>query len=332
MINLGLIGCGRWGKNHLRTLREIDEANLKRICDYKTPKIKIFKGTTFTTNYKDILEDKSIKGIIISTPTTTHYSLAKEFLEAEKNVLVEKPMTTSSKEAKNLCKIADKKGVLLMVGEVFRFNPAVRFLKDLIDMDELGELRYIESRRIGLGPIRNDVSVLWDLATHDIYMSNLFVDKKPDFVSYNGISHNGKLDDISYLSLKYTNPEVLSTIYVNWEHPIKERVLTIGGTKKAVCFNDIEPSEKIIIYDRGVDYHPNTGDFGEFQAATRDGNIIIPKLNLIQPLELELKHFIRCIEKKEKCLSDGYAGLETVKVLEAAEESRKKDGLAVKVK
>ena len=331
-LNLGLIGCGYWGKNHLRTLKNMGGVGLSYVCDCGTPSVKIPRDIKFTENYKDILRDSKIEAVIIATPTSTHYSLAKDFLNAGKHVFVEKPLTTKVGEAEDLCRIANEKNAQLMVGEIFRFNPAIKFIKKEILGGEIGDLRYIESRRVGLGPIRHDVSALWDLATHDIYISNLFVGGCPSSVSYNGFSHNKKLDDISCLNIKYNSQEVLTTIYVNWEHPIKERKLIVGGTKKAISFDDVEPSEKIRIYDRGVDYQPISGDFGDFQATTRDGKITIPKINITQPLEEELKHFIDCIRGKAKCLCNGYEGLQTVRVLETAEESRNKKGLEITIK
>ncbi len=334
-IKVGLIGCGYWGKNHLRTLNEMEGVDLAYVADVSKPSAKIPIGTRYSSSPLMVFEDKNVDGVVIATPTETHYDLAKRALKSSKHVLVEKPLTTKVEEAEELCRISEESGMNLMVGEIFRFNSAVQYLTELIKKGELGQLRYIECRRVGLGPIRKDVSALWDLATHDIYLSNLFVGKIPETVSCKGISHNGKVDDISCLNLEYKNPDVLATIYVNWEHPIKERKIIIGGTKKAVHFDDVEPSEKIRIYERGVDYQPQSGDFGEFQAAIRDGNIIIPKIRLWQPLEAELRHFIDCTrngaDSRNNCQSNGYFGLETVRVLEAAERSREKFGIEVRV-
>jgi len=327
---IALIGCGYWGKNHLKTLMSIDEANLVYVCDAAKPSINIPKGIKFTPNYKEILKDKHIEGVVISTPTSTHYSLSKEFLEAGKDVLVEKPLTTKSIEAEELCAIADKKSLVLMVGEIFRFNPGISDIKNMIDSNMLGELRYIESRRVGLGPVRIDVSVLWDLATHDIYISNLLTRKLPLSVSYSGISHNGHLDDIVTLNMKYENG-IFSTIYVNWEHPVKERRLIVGGANQAISFDDMEASEKIKIFERGVNYQPVTGDIGAFKASIRGGKIIIPNVKFAQPLEEEDKAFVSAIKSRINPISNGYDGLATVQVLEAAEASKKNNGIEIKL-
>lgn len=331
--NIALIGCGYWGRNHLRTLSSMKNVNLSYVCDPRMSDIDLENSETeLTADYQKILDDSSVRGVVISTPTATHYSLAKEFLNVKKAVFVEKPLATSVNDAEDLCSIAKSIGQLLMVGEIFRFNPAVHFIKNLIESGEIGELRYLESRRVGLGPVRNDVSALWDLATHDIYISNLLVGRNPIMLNYSGVSHNGKLDDISCINIKYSKPSVLSTIYVNWEHPIKERVLIVGGTKKAVKFDDVQPSEKIAIFERGVDYSPVSGDFGEFQSSIRSGSIIIPQIKIKQPLEEELKNFIESIDCPEKCMSPGHFGLQTVKVLEAAEESRGNRGVEILLK
>jgi len=323
MIKLGLIGCGYWGKNHLRTLREMEGVNLAYVCDSQDLPLKLPENIKHVKEYIQILADSSIEGVVIATPTNTHYAVARDFLNAKKHVFVEKPLATNVRDAQTLCSLAETNNIHIMVGEIFRFNPAISFIKSLIDSGELGELRYLESRRVGLGPVRNDVSALWDLATHDIYISNFLTGQEPVAVSSTGISHNGKLDDISSVSIRYENPGVLSTIYVNWEHPIKERMLIVGGTKKAVKFDDVQPSEKVAIFERAVDYHPNSGDFGEFQSSIRSGSILIPQIKIKQPLEEELKNFVGAISGSESCLSTGYLGLQTVKVLEAAEESRK---------
>jgi predicted dehydrogenase len=326
--NLALVGLGYWGRNHYRVLNGLEEIDLKWACDSGIPKIKAGGNVRFTTQYQELIYDDSLQGVVLAVPTDAHYILGKEFLEAGKHVFIEKPLTNNTEQAEELCQIAQRKGVQLMVGDIFKFNAAVQFLKELIGKGELGNLRYLESRRVGLGPIRKDVSALWDLATHDIYLSRHFVGKKPISVNYQGVSHNGKVDDLCCINLKFPE-EVMATIYVNWEHPIKERKFIVGGTEKAVLFDDVEPTDKITIFERGVDYQKDAGDFGGFQTSIRDGNIVIPRLKLTQPLEIELKHFVGCILGRETCLSDGKEGLETVKVLEAAEKSRQQKGLEV---
>lgn len=333
MVKLALIGCGLWGKNYLSNLRDMADVELLYVCDIKNePPGRILpKEAKFSRNHNEVLDDKEVKGVIIATPTSTHYEMVRSALLKGKNVLVEKPITTNSEEAKALFELAKEKGLILMVGHIFKFNPAVRYIKEMIDKGEIGDLRYIEARRVGLGPIRTDVDVLWDLATHDIYISKYLTGKKPLSLSSFGVSHNKKLDDVSCTNIKFPG-DVLATIYVNWEHPVKERKIFIGGTKKAILFDDVEPTDKIKIYDKGVDYQPASGEFSEFIASTRDGDIIIPKIKSKQPLTEEIRHFIDCIEGKTACESDGQDGFETVKILESADISKKSGGKEIEIK
>lgn len=331
MINLGLIGCGYWGKNYVSTIVNIPELNLKYVNDLKPPNVPLSENTIYTKNLEDVLKDQKIMGVIIATPTMTHYKLAAKAIESGKHVLVEKPMTSNTEDAERLCELAQANNVNLMVGHIFKYNIAVKTIQEKIFRGEIGELRYIEARRVGLGPIRQDVDVLWDFATHDIYISNMFVGKNPSAVSCIGISHNGELDDISSLNLKYENPDIMTTIYVNWEHPVKERKTIIGGSEKAILFDDMEVADKLKIFDRGVNYLHTKIGYGTFQALTKQGDTLIPKLNLSAPLEDEIRHFVECMNG-EKCLSDGYDGLNVISILEAAEESKKNGGIEVKIK
>src|SRR3989344_38532 len=294
MINVALIGCGHWGKNYINTIRNIPNARLKYVYDIKKPDMALPEGTIFAQDLKQILEDEEISGIMVVTPTTTHYDLALKIIESGKNILVEKPLTTNSMQAKELCEAADRKGIILMVGHIFKYNRAIREIKKKIDEGEIGDLRYIESRRIALGPIRQDTSALWDLITHDVYIATYLIGKMPYCISCVGKSHNKKVDDIVSLNIKFPD-DIFVTIYANWEHPIKERKIIIGGTKKAILFDDVEISNKIVIYDRGVDYQATGGGFEEFHASIRNGDILIPKLKIGAPLDEEIKHFINCI-------------------------------------
>ena len=328
MQKVALIGCGYWGKNYIRSIETISDLKLEYIQDIQQRPIP--ENIKFTKYLSQILNDDEIKGVIIATPPETHYDIALKSINAGKNVLVEKPITMNLKDAENLCEEAQKKKVVLMVGHIFKYNNAIKEIKKRLDLGEIGEIKYIESRRIALGPIRQSTSALWDLAVHDIYLAEYFIGKKPFSISCIGESHNKIIDDIVSINLRFPE-DILATIYANWEHPIKERKIIIGGTKKAILFDDVEPTDKVTIYDRGVDYHPQTGDFGEFQAVTRTGDTLIPKLKLNQPLEEELIHFSKCMGG-EKCFTDGYEGLETIKILETAEESRRKGGLEIKIK
>ncbi|MBS3108016.1 Gfo/Idh/MocA family oxidoreductase [Candidatus Woesearchaeota archaeon] len=325
--NLALIGCGYWGNIHKKTLCNRPDSTLVYICDLKQPSEALPEGVIFVNDYNTILRDKSIEGIIIATPTFTHYDLSKRCLEAGKNVLVEKPLTTNSKEALELCQIADNKSLILITGEIFRFNPALKEIKRRIDSGELGNLRFIDSRRVAPGPIRYDVSALWDLATHDVYISNLLVGDLPTSVSYSGISFNGHIDDVVTLILKYGRQNVISTINVNWIHPVKERKLFVAGSKKALCFDDMNPEKKITIFDICIDYLP--AEDNKFKATINNNGFSDPIHELGQPLELEQKEFIRAIVEGTYSVTNNYDGLNTVRILEAAEESKRSRGIEI---
>lgn len=334
MINLAIIGYGHWGRNHARTVENSKQARLITICDLHDQtclNINIPQTVQYTNDYKLVLRNEHIDAVIIATPTASHYSITKEALKAGKHVLVEKPITTSSEEALELVNLANQTNLTLMVGDTFRYNAGVRYLQELIRDGELGQVRSMESRRVGLGPIRNDVSALWDLATHDIYIATSFLRKQPDTISYQGISFNNHLDDVVSLTLKFSDPSVLAHIFASWIYPLKQRSFTVVGTKKAALFDDIQLSNKITLFDVGVDFHPSTGDYGEFQASTRDGDILIPKLKLEEPLKVELEHFLECIATGKQSISSGYEGLQTVKILEAAEKSKKQGGLEIRI-
>jgi predicted dehydrogenase len=330
MVNVGLIGCGYWGKNYVNTINNMPQIKLKYVHDLCEPSLKNTNGFIFTRDINEVLNDDTVRGVIIATPTETHYEISLQALHAGKHVLVEKPLTTSSDNAQKLCDVAEQKDSILMTGHIFMYNEALLDIKNRIANGDIGVLRYIESRRVGLGPIRYDVSVLWDFVTHDIYISTFLIGESPLSVSCNGQSHNKKLDDIVSLNMKFKK-DIFVSIYANWEHPIKERKIIIGGDKKAILFDDVQPSEKVAIYDRGINYLPSSGDFGEFQATTREGDIVIPRLKMIPPLEQEVNHFIYCIKSGKKCNTSGLDALNTIKILETAELSKTNGGREIEL-
>lgn len=332
VVNVGLIGHGYWGKNHLATLRDMSSLETAWVCDsYNQPNSRSLPSKTrFTKNYDEVLSDKDTRAVIIATPTSTHYDLAKRALESGKHVLVEKPITDDLEKASTLLHLAQEKGKVLMVGHTFLYNPAVTYAKDLIDSGRIGKVRYVDARRVNPGPIRQDVNALWDLGVHDIYMAMHLLGENPINASYQGTSFNGKVDDISNLSLKFPG-NVIANIHTNWIHSIKERSFIVGGSKASILFNDTEPSNKIKIFDTGVDFEPAEGGLGNFYSAIKSGDVVIPKIPFKQPLMEELQHFADCIENGAKCISDGYAGLATLRVLKAADESRLKSGLEVRI-
>lgn len=332
VVRVGLIGYGYWGRNHLATLRDMPDLETTWVCDsYNQPVSRSLpQNTKFTRDYNEVLSDKKTQAVIIATPTSTHYDLARRALEAGKNVLVEKPLTKNLKEARELVDLSKKTNNLLMVGHTFMYNPAVKFTKDLIERGEIGALRYIDARRINPGPIRSDVNALEDLGTHDIYLALHLTGSLPSTVSYQGTSFNGEVDDISNLVMKFPGG-VLTNVHNNWIHALKDRTFIVGGEKRMVFFDDTQPAHKIRIYNMGVDFQPGEAGIGAFSSAITSGDVIIPKLPFKQPLQEELQHFADCIDKGITCRSDGLSGLNVLKVLEAADRSRLAHGLEVRL-
>jgi len=271
----------------------------------------------------EILEDPNIQGIIICTPATTHYSVARAALQQDKHVLVEKPLTTSSIEAKELLLLAEERKRVLMVGHVFLYNSAIMQIKQYIDNGDLGKILYVYSSRTGLGPVRSDINVCWDLAPHDISILCYLLNKKPLHVTSNGEWYlkQGN-EDVAFNTIEF-DQNLIANIHVSWLDPIKIRKLTLVGTKKMLVFNDILPTEKIKIFDKGFTYERPLGDFGDFQLSLRDGDILIPKIKITEPLTEQCIDFIACIKNNKKPKSDGEHGLLVVQVLEAMSASLK---------
>lgn len=334
-VNLALIGCGYWGPNYARNFSEIEGCRLKWICDIDRARLDRFKNrypnVNATTDFLDILNDKDTHAVVISTPSTKHYKLAKEALSAGKHVLVEKPLCISSKECLDLIRLVKEKNKILMVGHTFLYNPAITKLKEYIEKKEIGDLLYLHSSRTGLGPIRTDVNVMWDLASHDISILLYLMDKKPLNVIAKGECYIQKdKEDVVFLTIEFEG-KVFANVHVSWLDPIKIRTLTVVGTRKMVVFDDVDPTEKIRLFDKGVSYEKPYSDFGGFQLLVRDGDITVPKLDMKEPLKVQCLHFLDSIENDEKPLTDGINGYKVVKVLEAATESLRNNSKSVNI-
>jgi predicted dehydrogenase len=326
---VGVIGSGYWGPNLIRNFVEIPTSDVIIVADLKEerlstinakyPKIKI------TKDYKDLF-DQDLDAVVIATPPATHYSLAKESLEHGLSVLVEKPMTLNSQYAEELINLAASKDLVLMVGHTFEYNAAVHALKDLIDSGELGQIYYVDTARLNLGLFQHNLNVLWDLAPHDISILLYILGHHPISVSAQGMPcvFEG-IHDVVYIDMLFPD-NILAHIHVSWLDPCKVRRITVVGSKKMVVYNDIENSEKIKIYDKGVDKPPYTDTYADFQFSYHNGDVLIPNIRFSEPLRLECQHFLECIQNRCEPLSGGRDGLEVVKVLEAAQNSLNKNG------
>jgi predicted dehydrogenase len=328
-IDVGVIGCGYWGPNLIRNFVEIPDANVMAVADLKSERLNYigarYSNISLTKDYHDLFA-MNLDAVVVATPPPTHYGLARECLEHDLHVMVEKPLTLSSQDAETLIDIAQSKDLALMVGHTFEYNPAVRVLKDLIDRGELGEIYYINSVRVNLGLFQSHLSVLWDLAPHDISILLYLLDCDPISVNACGAANILEgIEDLVYVYLEFPD-NILAHVHVSWLDPNKVRRTTIVGSKKMVVYDDVSTIEKIKIYDKGVEAPPYTDTYGEFQCSYRYGDVVIPNIRFTEPLRVECQHFLDAIVSGTEPQSNGYAGLRVVKVLELAERSMHNGG------
>ena len=332
MISVGLIGYGYWGPNMARNIQENNDMKLRIICDSNTYSLQRasqrYPHVRCTDNVKEILNDPKIDAVIIATPANTHFDLASQALNSGKHVLVEKPMTDSVQSALELLELSEKVNRVLMVDHTFIYTPAVNQLKKIVSSGELGSILYYDSIRINLGLFQHDINVIWDLAPHDISIMHYLIEKSPVSVSAQGAKFlNNEIESIAYVHLTFDDG-LIAHFHVNWLAPVKIRRTVIGGSKKMTVYDDVEPTEKIKVYDKGIDITSEEGIL-ETLVQYRTGDIQIPHLENREALSVEIDHFKDCIINGKVPITDSHAGLEVVKVLEAAHQSIRKEGLPV---
>ena len=331
MINIAVVGAGAWGKNHIRVFSEIPNVRLKYICD-SDPKTfsslqKSYPQSKLVENLKPILEDPEIRGVVIASSAVSHHSLSKEILSADKDVLVEKPMALNSKDAEEMLEIAEKRRRILMVGHLLIYHPVIDRLRAIIVSGELGKVHYIYTQRVNLGVIRQDENALLSFAPHDLSVILHLLEEKPVVVSAHGESYvQDGIEDVVFLSLRFSDGK-MANIHLSWLDPHKLRMITVVGSKKMVVFDDMEVSEKLKIYDKGV-RSPSYDTYGEY-LSLRFGDITIPNIKMVEPLRAEAEHFIHCIESRAKPKTGGRDGLDVVRILTAAQQSLKEKGSPV---
>ncbi len=311
-INLGLIGLGSWGKNYFRIFSDLKKSNIKLICDKK---IKNIYGSIFTKYSSDLINSKEIDAVVISTEAKSHFKLAHDALMKGKHVLVEKPLTTNHFSSEKLTKLAKSKKKVLMVGHTFLYNEAIKKIKKIIKSNSIGKIYYINCRRTHIGPIRKDVNVIWDLASHDISIINYLLDDSPNKTFSVGAKHISKNLDVSYINLFYKN-KIIGNIHVSWEDSNKSRIVEIIGSKARIVFDDLNLLEPIKIYNKGIGIKHDNSNFGESHFKLRDGNITSPKVQLKEPLREMSIEFLNCIINQKKPISDGVFSTKIVKILE----------------
>ena len=325
MIKVGVIGCGYWGPNLIRNFHQNDRSEMVMAVDLNEERLKyiesLYPHIKTTTNYRDIIDNLEIDAVAIATPVNTHKEFAIKAMEQGKHVFIEKPMASSVADAKTMIAHSDKRGLCLMVGHTFEYAAAVWKIKQIIDSGELGKIYYINSQRLNLGLFQQDINVVWDLAPHDISIILYLIGKEPECITTIGSSHiNPKVQDVATLNMIF-HDNLIAFIQCSWLDPNKVRRMTIVGSEKMLVYDDIEPNNKIWIFDRGVKSPPHYNNFAEFHYAYRYGDIVIPKIDDYEPLKIELTHFIDSIEQKKTPMTDGRNGLRVVRILEAAQES-----------
>ena len=335
MLKAGVIGYGYWGPNIVRNLNANPNISVKKVCDLSDDRLKIVRGlyndieTTKVSN--DILIDTHLDLIAIVTPVFTHYELVKKALLNGKHIFVEKPFTSTSAQAEELIEIAEKKNLKIIVDHTFLFTGAVRKMREFIDNGMIGNLYYYDSVRVNLGLFQHDINVIWDLAPHDISIMNYLIsDLKPVSVNAVGAEHfNRGLEDVAYLTVRYEN-NFIAHFHVNWLSPIKVRYTLVAGDKKMLVWNDMLTDEKIKVYDKGVRVNTADGIYN-LLVQYRSGDMYSPKIPNIEALKLETEYLVDYIMNNKKIDNDGVAGLNVVRILEAANKSLKNNGREIKI-
>jgi predicted dehydrogenase len=330
---MGVVGYGYWGPNIVRNLRSLEGCQVVGVCDQSPAAMRRIKQAhpdlNVTTNCSELLESKEIDAVAVVTPVCTHFDLAKAALQNGKHVFVEKPFTATVRQAEELVELAERKNLKIMVDHTFLFTGAVRKIRELIDEGVLGDLYYYDSTRVNLGLFQHDVSVIWDLAPHDLSIMSYLIPEEPEAVVATGQSHLNGLVDVAFLTV-YFPGNTIAHINVNWLSPVKVRTTLLGGEKKMLVWNDLEADEKLKIYDKGAQISNGQGLY-DLMVSYRSGDMWAPKVEQTEALKLELGHFVDCVLKDTTPLNDGIAGLRVVKLLEAADRSLKERGRAVQI-
>lgn len=321
-IRVAVIGYGYWGPNIVRNLLKLKDVNVSVLEIDKKRRVEFRKNhplLTLHNTIEEILTDITISAVIIATPPKSHFKLAKDVLLSRKHVLVEKPLTVKSSQTRTLIKVSEEQKRILMVGHTFVYSPAVTYLKKLISTKKLGSLYSYSSSRLNLGLFQRDVNVLWDLAVHDLSILDYLTGQFPKEITTFGTSHvTKKIIEDATLFLRYKSG-MTAQIHVSWLSPLKVRIINVVGSNKMALYNDIETSEKIKIYDKSVKISKNS--LNPFAPAYRQGDINVPYLDQTEALYHQLNHFVSCIRKRKKPISDGKAGLRVIEILENAEKS-----------
>jgi predicted dehydrogenase len=332
-LNIGVIGYGYWGPNVVRNFDAIEGAKVHSVCDGNREAVKRARKTyphiRATSDCNDIINSPEVDAVAVITPASTHYELAKRSLQSGKHVFVEKPFTVSSPQAEELIELAAKKNLKIMVDHTFIFTGAVRKIRECIDNGTLGDLYYYDSTRVNLGLFHNDVNVVWDLASHDFSIMDYLIKERPCALASCGKAHVNGMEDTAYITFYFSN-NMIAHFNVNWLSPVKVRTTLIGGENKMIVWNDIDPDEKIKVYDKGVAVKNKKGVY-HLRVSYRAGDMWAPRVEQIEALRVESEYFVDCVRNDKTPVNDGCAGLRIVKLLEACDESMRNNGHMVKL-
>ncbi len=335
MINVGVVGYGYWGPNLVRNFVASPDANVVTVCDRDAGRLQkvqaLYPAVEVTTSAEEMIADPRIDAVIVATPVDAHFPIAMAALKAGKHVFVEKPIASTADQARQLVEEAAKRGLVLHVDHTFVYTGAVRKMHELIRTDAFGQVRYYDSTRVNLGLFQHDVNVLWDLAVHDLSIMAYVLGQTPVAVSATGHTHMpGQPEYAAFLTV-YFSGDTIAHINVNWLSPVKVRRTLVGGDKQMIVYDDNEPSEKIKLYDKGISVTETPEDVRKVLISYRTGDLWVPKLQELEALSVEAAHFCACIRGEEKSLTGGEAGLELVRILEAANQSMANRGAPVEL-
>ncbi len=330
-LRIGLIGYGYWGPNLARNFHQLPGAWFIACADTDPARLeeaaRLYSLQQTSADYTDLLANPTLDAVVISTPARSHYEIARAALARGKHVLVEKPLAMSSAEVRDLANCARDNDRILMVGHTFEFNPVVWKIKELLSSRAIGDLYYIYSNRVNLGRVQRDINALWSIAPHDISILLYLLGSLPLSVSARGATYvSEKIEDVVFVLLTFPN-NVVAHIHASWLDPSKTRQMTLVGSEKMIVYDDVDSEAKLKIYDKGV-YKRGTA-YGEFQLKVHAGDILIPKVDMTEPLKNECGHFVECIREHKQPVTDAEDGLRVVRVLEAAQQSLEQNGAPV---
>jgi predicted dehydrogenase len=336
-MGIGIVGCGYWGINYVRVFEELAESRVVGVCDPNEERLsRVRQRFPTVATYADLnalLEDPGIEAVVVATPSATHYALAHQCLSSGRHVLVEKPFVMDIAQGETLITLAQQSQQTLMVGHTFLYNPSVRKMREYIAAGDCGDVYYLHATRTNLGPIRKDANALWDLIPHDLSIFSYLLGSRPIWVSAvaTKLLRNNR-EDVGFVTLAYPNG-ILGQVHVSWADPDKVREVVLVGSKKRIVFNDLNTTESIRIFEKGISPSETDVDsFGEFRLLIRDGDIISPRVEASEPLKNQCAHFLECAVTGAKPLSDGENGLEVVRTLVAIDESVRRNGAPVEVR